>query len=308
MASRVKLAAGSFLHFANSKGYHLDKDFAALHDLDPLDGIDLFAWHFKGWLGASALTNEAVKTGKPLDGFSMEDCLADGQPDEGPKSKMQNWFARLFNVTNATFRRCIFRRVNREHPLYLNAYGSMLFEDLFFEDNGSQGLQLAFRFAETFDPNLAKTPGLQVFRRLRFERCGLKRGRRPAFALSIHAAQGTPRIEAAVLMEDLSFWHRDGFACLLVERRPSLVVRELDIHYGSTAGSGKPRGEVVLIRDVDDVLFESSNVHVEKGPGAVKFEGCKRVTLRGCTGNVPVFVDGKNLGPIGSLELDGGAP
>lgn len=257
-----------------------------------------------GWQGNAALTNEGVKTSKVLDDFLLEGCLADGNgKGHGGESrpKGQNWFARLYNVTKSVVRWCVFRRVAHEHPLYFNAFGALLFEDLFFEQCESQGLQLAWRAWETFNAQLASTKGDQVFRRLRFERCGLKRGRRPAFALSLHGAQGSPRIEARAIFEDLTFLHRDGFACLLVENRPEVIVRGFEQVFDSTAGSGKPRGETVLIRDCDSTTFDAQGGEaiVRKGPGAIKFECLPGAKLYlgnfAPSSNVPVMLNGKTL-------------
>lgn len=261
--------------------------------------------------------------GAPVDNVTFRDCVFTGAT---------KWASRSYRTRrNWRFINCAFRTTWPEHDVYHNIAGynvgdlgwtnepSMVFASCYFEDTGSQNLQLVQRsnpdgpddwYGETAPEDLTPGGPIAVIDCLsRNAGFGLDHPRgmegkpyegdpRPAFALSFFQARCDVYVRRSMI--DKTMQTRSS-GCLLSEgivpqAGPGRVRRT--VIEGSVFMVGEATQPLALIRDNSEVRIRSSWFSARSGQSVIEFSNTRRYLIEGCTGNASVMRNRTLHGPI----------
>jgi hypothetical protein len=251
--------------------------------------------------------------GEPIDGFRLKDCVVRGGTKWASRSyRMRQGNALIHSAFTTTW---------PEHDAYWNMMGygageegyggkpSLSVIGCYFEDTGSQNLQLVQREIEWYGPvapvdltpggpvivldSLSRNAGLGIDHPAGIEGKGYEGDPRSAFAFSFFRSKHNVYLRR--LMVDKTMQTRSS-GCLLVEGRPRCVVDS------SVFMSADTRQPLAIFRDIDDLVIRNSWWSARAGQAWISLERVKRVTIEECQtgGAMPVHVqiDGVMGSPI----------
>lgn len=273
--------------------------------------------------GATA-NRELVWSAKqdPLDDVIVRDCALRGLKGLDGRNRVK-WLLRLYALCRATFQRLHLRKVGVEHALYGNLDGDFTLDEFLIEDVASQAAQLAWRRSETDRPELGTVARTVQISRGLILNCGraawaYKAGSsRPASALSVFPvcdleSLGERGSVAEVFVDDIHLRSKQpgfgkapgggqfhSFGAMLFDGHRHLRVSNCSVGYEPP--SDRP---VVIIKNCRSVDLDDLAVLEE---GKIDIDGAEELRISGCYGPARVRVDGKDLGPLGSLTIGGGA-
>lgn len=254
------------------------------------------------------------------EGIRIDDCDVDGA---------LKWLSRSYRMRHCEVAFSSFRNVRDEHGIYWDVAGGggdstlpgLVLTNLYLEDIASQGIQLVQRSrTQGFDLSGDMVPGGVVLIRdclLRNCEFGWEEpgsNARPSFAVSVFGREiiskdepvHTERVESAEnelrvrrVMVDATMQatpHKDGATChgaFYVGPRPKAT---LD---GCIALMGITDRPVVKVEGVADLTIANGFFHADGGQPTVYLEGCAKVRITNCRGNLRVY-DGKSL--VGDIQ------
>ena len=192
-----------------------------------------------------------------------------------------------------------------EHDIYWNLAGydigedgwtaapSLVVSNCYFQDTGSQNIQLVQRAVDWYGPTPAAdlTPGGPIFIRDSLSRNAGIGGEsaRASFAISLFASKNNAGLLRVMVDKSMQPSSR---GCLLVEKRPRCVVDSCAFFMGSA------EQPIAIFRDVDDLTIINSFFQATGGQNWISIEGCRKVTIEGCSGTAHIH-DGKaDIGPV----------
>jgi len=201
----------------------------------------------------------------------------------------EKWASRAYRIAGAVVEFCRFADVTKEHGKYWNIAGGgdgIIVRDCVFEDIGSQALQYVQRADEQgVDLSSDITPGgpIRVLR-CDFRNIGCTHGDRPSFALSFFPSMNDVVVDDCHL--DNATDQVTSFGALLCQGHPSLTVTDSSF---ILAHNDRP---IAKIEDTPFVLIENSHFECQGLQRTIEINRCPNVTVRGCTGNVVLKING----------------
>lgn len=210
------------------------------------------------------------------------------------------WASRSYRMgRNNRIDHVAFRGTWPEHDIYWNLAGYDLGEDgweaapsfvvsnCYFQDTGSQNIQLVQRAWDWYGPTPASdlTPGGPIFIRDTISRNAGIGGEnaRASFAISLFTSKNNVGLLRVMVDKSMQATSR---GCLLVERRPRCVVDSCAFFTGTA------EQPLAIFRDVDDLTIRNSFFQATGGQNWISIEGCRKVTIEGCSGSARIH-DGK---------------
>lgn len=247
--------------------------------------------------------------GERLDHVTFRDCVFTG----GTK-----WASRSYRTRrNIRFVNCAFRLTWPEHDVYHNLAGynegeagwdaqpSMFFVACYFENTGSQNVQLVQRAQDWYGQTppsdltpggpivmidcLSRNAGLGLDHPEGIEGKGYEGDPRPAFALSFFASQNNVYLRRCVIDKTMQ---RRSSGCVLLEGRRRSV---LEACVFMSADTTQP---LALIRDQDEVVIRKSYFGARSGQNMITFENVRRYLIEDCSGTARVMRNRTMYGPV----------
>lgn len=254
---------------------------------------------FQNWLlkdldhvGLSA----GLKLEKAAENILIENTTIDGA---------SKWGSRIHNAIGVCFKNCSIRDVNAEHGIYANVgyseLASLFLLNVDIHNCGSQAVQTVWRERESDDIERDRQGGGLIFlHKVSASRTGWNSEvGRPSYAFTFGDLEGADR---PVQIEDCTLDNtmlEEGRGMLLIEPRSwARVMGSTFRHTRSTQTSVVLRG--IRNLEVRGCHFEALN---PSDYDRIRIDNCDRVTFQDCTGNLPVYVDGAFVGPVGEVSL-----
>jgi len=223
------------------------------------------------------------------------------------------WGLRLYDVQDFLAKGVIFRDIGNEHGAYLNVAGDVTFDQCWFYNIGSQGVQFVFRPTETSNPAWAKNPGRIMIRRTVFQQVtgptsqGWPAGR-ASFTISSHPRDigfknpGQDLVVRDVYMEaewptfTSSGKQAQSFGAIMCEWHDTLRINRVWIDY--TKPNTRP---VIQAYHLNRMIMKNSYVK----EGKIDIKDTPYVRIMDCTGDAVIW-DTINGTPTAIGPVSGG--
>ncbi len=232
----------------------------------------------------------------PAEGITIQGVEIDGA---------SHWGSRMHNVKDVEWEDCTIRNVEREHGIYANVSWS---EDISLgihrttiENVGGQAVQTVWRERESYDVEKDRQAGgLILLVEVHARRTGwnYEHGRN-AYAFTFGDLEGTDRpVEMVACTLDNTMLERNR-GMLTIQPRSRATVESCSFRHT------RAEQTAVLIDGVEDLVLIGSHFEATNPSDYDRLflKNIDRLTIQGCTGNLPVYRDGELLGPISEISL-----
>lgn len=233
----------------------------------------------------------------PAEGITIHNVEIDGA---------SHWGSRMHNVKGVVWSGCTIRNVEREHGIYANVSwsdgDSLSIENVLIENVGGQAVQTVWREDESYDVEKDRQPGGRIMlNQVHARRTGWNYGHgRNAYAFTFGDLEGVdrPAYMVACTLDNTMLEQSRGM--LVIEPRSSAHVVGCSFRH-----TRADRQTAVLASGVSNLVIQDSHFEATNPSDydRLYLKNIDRLTIQGCTGNLPVYRDGELLGPISEISL-----